>query len=134
MNDWLMIGGIFTILTVAIMAFVAYGIYGGVNASLCNAKKGEVYNFMYEQPLHGNPERFMAKVLTVNIMTDEDIRRLNNKSRYRRNDPEFCRTKHLITAQTADGKVRNFYAERTTKCKRPILAGALFKTGLANFF
>jgi len=134
MSDWILIGGVFTAVMVSIMAFVVYGVYGGVHASLSNAKKGEVYNFLYEQPLHGDPERFMARVLTVNIMTDEDIRRLNSKSRYRRNDPEFHRTRHLITAQTADGKVRNFYAERTTQCKRPLLAGALFKAGLAHLF
>lgn len=134
MNDLIVVGGIFTVVAVGLMAFVMYGIYGGVHASLKNAKQGEVYNFVYEQPLHGDPERFMAKVLTVNVMTDEDIRRLNTKSRYRRDDPEFHRTRHLITAQTADGKVRNFYAERTKQCRRPLLAGTLFKVGLAHLF
>lgn len=136
MNDYgVMIGmGVAVVAAIAMYAFVAYGVYGGVHSSLSNARVGEVYNFLYEQPLEGDPERFMAKVLSVNVMTDEDIRRLNRRSRYRRDDPVFQRTRHLITAQTADGKVRNFYAERTKECKRPLLAGAVFKAGLAHLF
>lgn len=132
MNDLMLFVGIFAGVATVTAAAVLYGIYGGVHGSLSSAKTGEVYNFLYEQPLHGDPERFMAKVLTVNVLSDEDIRRLNAKSRYRRHDPEFHRTRHLVTAQTADGKVRNFYAERTTKCRRSILGGTMFKVGLAH--
>lgn len=132
MSDFVLFGGIFAVAVVGLMLAIAYGIYGGVHASLANAKEGEVYNFLYEQPLHGDPERFMAKVISVNVLTDEDIRRLNKKSRYRRDDPIFQRTRHLVTAQTVDGKVRNFYAERTKQCKRPMLAGAIFKAGFAH--
>ncbi len=134
MNDLIVFGFIAAAVVVALAAFVIHGVYGGTHASLSNAKKGEVYNFLYEQPLQGDPERFMAKVLSVNVMNDEDIRRLNAKSRYRRNDPEFHRTRHLVTAQTADGRIRNFYAERTKQCRRPALAGAIFKVGLAHLF
>lgn len=134
MNDLIVFGGIAVGVVVALAAFVMYGVYGGVHGSLSTARVGEVYNFLYEQPLQGDPERFMARVLSVNVMTDEDIRRLNAKSRYRRHDPEFHRTRHLVTAQTADGRIRNFYAERTRKCTRPLLAPAIFKVGLAHLF
>lgn len=134
MNDMVLVGGFLVAATAVITAVIMHGVYGGSKASLSQARVGEVYNFLYKQPLEGDPERFMAKVLNVNVLTDEDIRRLNAKSKYRRNDPEFCRTRHLITAQTADGKVRNFYAERTSDCRKPALASTLFKVGLAHLF
>ena len=134
MNDLLVFGGIAVGVVIALGVVVMYGVYGGVHGSLSTARVGEVYNFLYEQPLQGDPERFMAKVLSVNVMSDEDIRRLNIRSRYRRHDPEFQRTRHLVTAQTADGRIRNFYAERTRECKRPLLAPAIFKFGLAHLF
>jgi hypothetical protein len=37
-----------------------------------------------------------------------------------------------VTAQTPDGKIRNFYAERTRNVRRPLLGGVAFKTGLAS--
>jgi hypothetical protein len=101
---------------------------------LANAQEGQVFNFVYEQPLHGTHERFLAKVIGKQTLTADQIAKLNRKSRYRINDPEFVRTNHLVTCRTADGKVRNFYAERVTKCRKPLLAGALFKSGFANLF
>ena len=76
----------------------------------------------------------MAKVLEVHRFSEDWISRLNRTSRYRRNDPEFQRSKHLVTAQTPDGKIRNFYAERTSNVRRPLLGGVAFKTGLASLF
>ena len=46
---------------IALFAFAYFHVYGGLYGSLKNAKVGEVYNFEYEQPLHGDPERFLAK-------------------------------------------------------------------------
>ena len=117
---------------VALFAFAYFHVYGGLYGSLKNAKVGEVYNFEYEQPLHGDPERFLAKVIGVSELNDNVINRLNSHSKYRRNDPMFVRTKHLITCQTADGKIRNFYAERTKNCRRPLLAPVAFKAGFAH--
>ena len=101
---------------------------------MANAQEGQVFNFVYEQPLHGTHERFLAKVIGKQTLTVDQIARLNRKSRYRAHDPEFIRTSNLVTCRTADGKVRNFYAERVTKCRKPLLAGALFKSGFANLF
>lgn len=115
-----------------IVAFVLFHIYSGIHASLSNAKVGGVYNFIYEQPLHGEPERYMAKVLDVHTLDEFAIRRLNARSRYRAGDPKFQRTTHLVTAQTFDGKIRNFYAERTRNVRKPLFGGVVFKTGLAN--
>jgi hypothetical protein len=33
-------------------------------------------------------------------------------------DPNFIRTRHLVTIQTLDRKLMNFYAERTSNTKR----------------
>ena len=108
-----------------------FHIYRGVHDSLTNATIGGVYNFEYEQPVTGDPERYMAKVLSVHRLSNESIQRLNSTSRYRRHDSQFMRTKHLVTAQTPDGKIRNFYAERTRNVRRPLLGGTLFKSGIA---
>jgi hypothetical protein len=132
MNDVILFGTIFAGVIAALVAFGVFHIYRGVNDSLSNAKVGTVYNFEYLQPVTGSPERYMAKVLDVNVMPEGYISILNRRSRYRRNDPTFQRTKHLVTAQTFDGKIRNFYAERTVNVRRPLLGGLLFKTGLAS--
>jgi len=104
----------------AFAGFVFYSIYGGVTATLKNAKVGEIYNFSYEQPMKGDPERFLAKVVGVHTLDSNSIRRLNARSAYRRNDPHFVRTNHLVTCKMPNGTVRNFYAERTTKCRKPL--------------
>jgi hypothetical protein len=134
MSDVLIVGSAVVAVAVAVLGFVFYSVYGGSKASLANAQEGQVYNFVYEQPLHGTHERFLAKVIGKQTLTVDQIARLNRKSRYRINDPEFVRTSNLVTCRTADGKVRNFYAERVTKCRKPLLAGALFKSGFANLF
>jgi hypothetical protein len=132
MNDVILFASIFAGVIAALMAFGVFHIYRGLNDSLTNARVGTVYNFEYVQPVSGSPERYMAKVLDVNVMPESYISVLNRRSRYRRNDPNFQRTKHLITAQTPDGKIRNFYAERTINVRRPLLGGVAFKTGLAS--
>lgn len=117
----------------AIVAFgvVVWGVYGGGRYSLRNARVGEVYNFTYEQPLEGEPSRYLAKVIDVHTLSSDSIERLNKRSNYRRFDPSFVRTNHLVTCQTPDGKVRNFYAERTRNCRKPPLARFVFGTPFA---
>ena len=134
MSDVTMSVGVFLAVAVGIVAFIAYSIYGGAKGSLSDAKVGEVYNFVYEQPAKGDPERYLAKVLDVHTLDSNSIRRLNFHSAYRRHDPQFHRTNHLVTCRMPNGEVRNFYAERTRNCRKPLLAGALFGTGLASFF
>lgn len=134
MIDVFIVGSVAVAAAVSAAGFVFYSVYGGSKASLANAQEGQVYNFVYEQPLHGTHERFLAKVIGKQTLTADQIAKLNRKSRYRINDPAFVRTTNLITCRTADGKVRNFYAERVTKCRKPLLAGALFKSGFSNLF
>ena len=114
----------------ALVAFLAifFTLARGVNGSLSNAKVGEVYNFEYEQPLAGDSERILAKVIEpVYTLDDFQIRRLNARSNYRRNDPNFKRTKHLVTCEMADGSVRNFYAERTKNVRRLPITHGVFR-------
>lgn len=134
MNDVILFGSILAAVAVAVVGFVFYSVYGGSKAILANAQEGQVYNFVYEQPLHGTHERFLAKVIGKQTLTADQIAKLNRRSRYRANDPAFIRTNHLVTCRTPDGKVRNFYAERVKNCRKPLLAGALFKSGVANLF
>ena len=132
MSDWIVLSSLFALVAAGLVAFGAYSIYGGVRASMKTAKRGDIFNFTYQQPLEGDPERFLAKVLDVHTLDEAAIRRLNARSRYRRDDPQFQRTSHLVTCAMPNGSVRNFYAERTTNCRKPLLAGAFFKAGLAH--
>jgi hypothetical protein len=132
MNDFTMFAVFAGGVVAGLVAFSLFHIYRGLRDTLTNAKIGGVYNFEYVQPVTGLPERFMAKVLEVHRFSDDYISRLNSKSRYRKDDPNFERSRHLVTAQTPDGKIRNFYAERTRNVRRPLLGGVAFKTGLAS--
>lgn len=132
MNELVAFSAVFAGVVAAVGCFVAFHLYRGVHDTLTNAKIGGVYNFRYQQPLQGEPERYMAKIVGVRRLEERSIRRLNNTSRYRRYDDNFHRTTHLVTAQMPDGKVRNFYAERTTDVRRPLLGSVAFKTGLAS--
>jgi hypothetical protein len=119
---------------VAVIAFLAlaYNVIRGVHGSLVNAKVGEVYNFEYEQPLHGEPERILARVIEpVYTMNEQQIQRLNARSNYRTNDPNFKRTKHLVTCEMVDGTIRNFYAERTKNVRRCVFNNPLFLNAVA---
>jgi hypothetical protein len=132
MSDFVVLSGIAFGVVCAISAFVFYSVYGGSKASLANAQDGQVYNFVYNQPLHGTHERFLAKVIGKQTLTADQIAKLNRRSRYRAGDPEFIRTANLVTCQTPDGKIRNFYAERVSNCRKPLLAKVLFKSGVAS--
>lgn len=116
----------------AVVGLVFLAAYGVPTDGLRSARVGEIYNFVYDQPLQGDPERFMARVLGVQMLDDASINRLNRRSRYRKHDPEFQRTRHLVTCRTSDGKVRNFYAERTRNCRKPLLGKMLFGTKVAT--
>lgn len=131
MSDFMTAAIVSTVVLCGLVGFVLFHIYRGLHDSLTNARIGGVYNFEYEQPLQGEPERYLAKVLSVHRLSNDSIQRLNRTSRYRRHDGKFVRTSHLVTAQTPDGKIRNFYAERTKNVRRPLLGGTLFKSGLA---
>jgi hypothetical protein len=131
MSDFVLSAIVSTVALVGLVTFVLFHIYRGVHDSLTNATIGGVYNFEYEQPVTGDPERYMAKVLSVHRLSNDSIQRLNSTSRYRRHDSQFVRTTHLVTAQTPDGRIRNFYAERTRNVRRPLLGGTLFKSGIA---
>lgn len=117
-----------------VLAFALYHVYHGVKDNLSSAKIGDVYNFEYLQPVKNDPRRFLVKIVNVSTLTDEQIRRLNAKSNYRRYDGDFQRTNHLITGRSPDGTIRNFYAERVVNCRRPLLGSTLFKVGLAHLF
>jgi len=113
---------------IGLAGLVAFNFYSGISGSLTNARVGEVYNFDYEQPLHGDHKRILAKVIEpVYTLEDSTIRRLNRVSYYRRNDPVFNRTKHLVTCEMPNGDVRQFYAERAKNVRRSVLGGQLFK-------
>lgn len=118
----------------ALVAFlgVFFALTRGVTGTLANAKVGEVYNFEYEQPLAGEPERILAKVIEpVYTLNDFQISKLNARSNYRKNDPNFKRTKHLVTCEMADGTIRNFYAERTKNVRRLPITNNLFRAAAA---
>ena len=101
--------------------------YGGGSADLAEARIGEVYHFIYNQPATGSPERFLAKVVSVREMREDELVRLDAKSRYRRYDESFERSKHLVKCRTLDGRIRSFYAERTSWVRKPRMAQYVYR-------
>lgn len=126
MNEFFIMAGLGL---VSVIGFVLYNLRVGFNANLAEAKTGEVYRFKYLQPVTGKGERYMVKILDNRVMSTEQINRLNTRS-YRRNDPLFIRTGHLVTGQCNDGTIRNFYAERTIECKKTIIPNVLSRIGV----
>ena len=101
--------------------------YGGGSANLAEARVGEVYHFIYNQPATGSPERFLAKVVSVREMQEDELVRLDAKRRYRRYDESFERSKHLVKCRTLDGRIRSFYAERTSWVRKPRMAQYVYR-------
>jgi len=131
MNDSVMIA-VGVVSAVVAVGFLLYQAVRGVHGSLTTARVGDIYNFEYEQPHRGDPERVLAKVIRpVAVLDEATIRRLNARSAYRRNDPAFQRTKHLVTCEMPTGEIRNFYAERTRNVRRSVFGGRMFRTAVA---
>ena len=122
MNDFAILALALGVAAVCLVAFGAYVCFGGRKANLADAEVGQVFNFEYLQPLHGDSERHLAKVIEKTVLSDRAIEALNRRSGYRKNDKDFKRTRNLVTCETANGEVRNFYAERVVNCRKPLLA------------
>lgn len=121
MENVMMMAGIVGVGAIALVMFGVYAVYGGSHAELCNARVGEVYNFEYLQPVSGDSKRVLAKVIERPIhLDDHTIASMNARSNYRRNDPVFQRTNHLVTCKTVDGNIRQFYCERVKNCRKPL--------------
>ena len=123
MNEMYLTIGAIAMISIVFALFGVYVMHGRQNVSLCNAKVGEVFDFEYLQPLDGDAKRWKAKVIEPVVHLDNTaIQRMNARSNYRRHDIAFRRTNHLVTCQTADGKIRQFYCERVKNCRKPLLA------------
>ena len=118
----------------AVCYFIYYHIYRGVHGNLATANIGDVYNFRYFQPLSGDYERYLAKVVHVRKLDSFELGRLNFTSDYRANDKTFKRSPTLVTCEMNNGDYRQFYAERSDMCKRSAIGGLLFKAGVAHLF
>lgn len=124
MEDLILIAGIAAVSAIFLIGMALNAVYGGSHASLCDAKPGQVFNFEYMQPLNGDSKRVLAKVLDKPYrFTDAELKHMNRRSSYRRNDKDFQRTNHLVTCQTHDGEVRQFYCERVKNCRKPLFGG-----------
>jgi hypothetical protein len=134
MNDLIVLGVCFAIVMSLMVAFFFYNVYKGIYANLADSDIGAVYNFRYFQPLTGDYERYLAKVVGVRTLTQAEISRLNWSSDYRAGDKEFKRSPTLVTCLMGNGDFRQFYAERSDMCRRSHLAGLLFKVGVAHLF
>ncbi len=121
MENLILIAGACAVTACFLIAFATYCVYGGSNASLCDARPGQVFNFEYMQPLNGDSKRVLARVLEpVQYRSDAKLEGINKSSSYRKNDPVFKRTNHLVTCETHDGEIRQFYCERVRNCRKPL--------------
>jgi hypothetical protein len=134
MNDLIIFGCLFIVVSLCLITFFFYNTYRGVHDSLDSATVGTVYNFRYFQPLTGDYERYLAKVVSVRKLSQYEIARLNWHSNYRVADKEFQRSPTLITCLMGNGDFRQFYAERSDMCKRTVVGSLLFKAGVAHMF
>ena len=124
MEDLILIAGIAAVSAIFLVGMALNAVYGGSHASLCDAKPGQVFNFEYMQPLNGDSKRVLARVLDEPYrFTDAELKNMNRRSSYRRHDKDFKRTNHLVTCQTHDGEVRQFYCERVKNCRKPLFGG-----------
>lgn len=134
MSDFAAFGFCFAIAVMILCFFALYNIYSGVHDSLANATIGAVYNFRYFQPLTGDYDRYLAKIVNVRKLDQFELGRLDFTSDYRRYDKNFVRTPTLVTCEMNNGDYRQFYAERSDMCKRSAIGGLLFKAGVAHLF
>lgn len=134
MNDAFTIGVCVACAVAAVAILFLYNTYRGVHDSLTNACVGTVYNFRYFQPLTGDYQRYLAKVINIRKLTQAEISRLNWCSDYRVFDKEFKRSPTLVTCEMSNGDYRQFYAERSDMCKRSAVGGLLFSAGVAHLF
>lgn len=134
MNDFVILTSLFVIVCAIIATFFLHNIYRGVHANLASATCGDVYNFRYMQPVTGDYDRYLAKVLNVRKLSEKEIARLNFTSEYRAYDKDFYRSPTLVTCEMPNGDIRNFYAERSDMCKRTAVGNLLFKMGIAHVF
>lgn len=134
MNDAFAIGVCVACAVAAVAILFLYNVYRGVYDSLTNAVIGTVYNFRYFQPLTGDYERYLAKVVGVRKLTQAEISRLNWSSDYRVFDKDFKRSPTLVTCEMSNGDYRQFYAERSDMCRRSAIGGLLFRAGVAHLF
>ena len=93
---------------------------------LKEASVGDIVNFTYSQPFTGNQTRHLAKVIGIRKLKAEEIAEIARKSNYRMFDSEFKRTETLVTCTLPGGICRNFYAERSDECFKPIMAGIMY--------
>jgi hypothetical protein len=134
MNDAFTVGVIVACAAAAVAVFFLYNVYRGVHDSLANAVIGSVYNFRYFQPLSGDYERYLAKVVDIRNLTQAEISRLNWTSDYRQYDKNFHRSPTLVTCKMSNGDYRQFYAERSDMCKRTAVGNLLYNMGVAYLF
>ena len=107
-----------------VLAYLAC--FTGKESSLCDAQAGEVFSFEYLQPLTGENKRHRVKVIEPVVrLTNTQIQNMNRQSSYRKHDPDFERTNHLVTCATGDGEYRQFYCERAVNCRKPLF-GSVF--------
>ena len=122
MNDMFLIACAAVVAVCFVAAYLAS--FSSKSANLCEAKIGETYSFDYLQPLNGERRRWKATVVEPVVHFDKQtLAKMNSRSNYRKNDPEFKRTNHLVTCETQDGEYRQFYCERAVNCRKPLLAG-----------
>jgi len=134
MNDLVLLRCLFVVMFLLIAGLGFYNVYRGVHDSLANAVIGTVYNFRYFQPLKGEYERYLARVVEIRKLTDRELARLNWHSNYRICDKTFKRSPTLVTCEMSNGDYRQFYAERSDMCRRSAIGGLLFRSKFAHQF
>ena len=78
MEDLILLAGIAVVSAIFLFGLALNAVYGGKNASLCDARPGQVFNFEYMQPLNGESKRVLARVIDKPYkFTDAELKNMN---------------------------------------------------------
>lgn len=118
---------LFCFVSALCLCSVALFSFLNMRVNFTNAKLNNVYNFDYVQPVTGERQRFLAKVIRNERWTLEDIMKLNFRSNYREYDSTFERAGNLITCIMPNGEYRKFWSNRVVNCKKVLGGGYLYR-------
>lgn len=80
-------------------------------------KRGQVIKFFYVQPRQGEPFRY-GRIIGWREITEDKLSKLNMCSNYRWGDDRFFRSRRLVTVESVNGSIQQYYDESIQQAKR----------------
>lgn len=80
-------------------------------------KRNQVVKFVYLQPRQGRAFRY-GRIVGWRELSEDKLQKLNRYSGYRCTDSGFYRSKTLLTVESVDGSIQQYYDESIQQAKR----------------